>query len=213
MGGKMNKEYYHNYYLKNKEALNNKNKIYQNKNSEKIKEYQKEYCLNNKEKKKVYDVEYRLNNKEKLKEQRKIYQKTIPTHIRTEHNRKYRQKNKKKYNQWQLEYIRKNKQRFIYKSVLTNFISRFMIKKINSTSEMLGYDAKKFKERIECQFKNGMSWNNYGKWQIDHKKPVSLFNLNTPPHIVNALCNLQPMWAKDNLKKGNKFKNHAETCT
>lgn len=51
-----------------------------------------------------------------------------------------------------------------------------------------------------------MSWNNYGEWHIDHIKPVSKFRNNTPVRIVNALCNLQPLWAKENLIKGASFK-------
>ena len=34
---------------------------------------------------------------------------------------------------------------------------------------------------------------------------VSKFNEGTPPNIVNALCNLQPLWAEENLRKGNKI--------
>ena len=50
-----------------------------------------------------------------------------------------------------------------------------------------------------------MSWDNYGEWHIDHKKPISAFHKDTPPHIINSLCNLQPLWEIDNLKKSNKY--------
>lgn len=58
-------------------------------------------------------------------------------------------------------------------------------------------------------FQPGMTWENYGKWHIDHKTPDSWFQYNS----INddgfkkswALENLQPMWAKDNLSKGNKY--------
>jgi hypothetical protein len=52
-------------------------------------------------------------------------------------------------------------------------------------------------------FDVGMSWANRSEWHIDHIKPLSLFakegvyDLN----IINALSNLQPLWAKDNLEK------------
>ena len=77
--------------------------------------------------------------------------------------------------------------------------------KNDSAFNILGYDYDKFKKRIETNFKDGMCWENHGEWHVDHKKPISRFNSNTPPHIVNALCNLQPLWAKDNLSKGNKY--------
>jgi hypothetical protein len=40
-----------------------------------------------------------------------------------------------------------------------------------------------------------MTWDNYGEWHIDHIKPVSSFDKDTPQSIVNALSNLQPLWA------------------
>ena len=46
-----------------------------------------------------------------------------------------------------------------------------------------------------------MSWENWGEWHIDRIIPVSKFDEETPPSIVNALTNLQPLWAADNLKK------------
>ena len=55
-------------------------------------------------------------------------------------------------------------------------------------------------------FKEGMCWENHGSWHIDHKKPISKFKEGTSPKIVNSLCNLQPLWAEENLSKGNKFK-------
>lgn len=80
-------------------------------------------------------------------------------------------------------------------------------KKTSSTSECLGYKRDQLKMRIEFQFKEGMSWDNYGEWHIDHKKPIVRFISQgiTDPKIINALSNLQPMWAKENLSKGKKF--------
>jgi hypothetical protein len=61
------------------------------------------------------------------------------------------------------------------------------------------------KIHIESLFKEGMSWDNYGKWHVDHIKPVSLFNAEDDISIVNSLENLQPLWASENLSKGNKY--------
>lgn len=75
------------------------------------------------------------------------------------------------------------------------------------TEKILGYSIFSLVARIEFQFKDGMSWENYGKWHIDHKKPISRFLTQgvTDPKIINALSNLQPLWAKDNLSKGDRF--------
>lgn len=75
----------------------------------------------------------------------------------------------------------------------------------NTTIDIIGYDTNKLKQRLECQFKDGMTWENYGKWHIDHKKPISKFDKNIKISTINGLCNLQPLWANDNLTKGCKF--------
>ena len=56
-----------------------------------------------------------------------------------------------------------------------------------------------------------MSWENYGQWHIDHRIPESWFKIHTM-HDKSfkdcwALSNLQPLWAKENLSKNNRYKN------
>ena len=71
---------------------------------------------------------------------------------------------------------------------------------------ILGYTEIQLMQRLECQFKEGMSWGNHGEWHIDHRKPISAFKEGTDPKIVNMLGNLQPLWAKENLKKNDAYK-------
>lgn len=93
------------------------------------------------------------------------------------------------------------------------FAARDMLKRImrltgerkaSRTSEMLGYSSKELREHIESQFSAGMSWENWGEWHIDHVIPVSVMVKagEKDPAVINALVNLQPMWAIDNLRKG-----------
>jgi hypothetical protein len=53
-----------------------------------------------------------------------------------------------------------------------------------------------------------MSWENYGKWHIDHITPLSSFDIQNYNDENFKKCwsleNLQPLWAEDNLKKSNK---------
>jgi hypothetical protein len=58
----------------------------------------------------------------------------------------------------------------------------------------------------EKKFKPKMSWNNYGKWHIDHIKPCCSFNLSKSEEQRKCFhySNLQPLWAKENLSKGKK---------
>ena len=61
------------------------------------------------------------------------------------------------------------------------------------------------------QFKPGMTWDNYGKngWVLDHRIPVSLFNINGIKSKGFKKCwaleNLQPLWEKENISKGDKL--------
>ena len=61
-------------------------------------------------------------------------------------------------------------------------------------------------EHLERNFKEGMSWENYGTggWQIDHIKPSSSFNLTNieEQKICFNRNNLQPLWAEENQAKG-----------
>jgi hypothetical protein len=54
-----------------------------------------------------------------------------------------------------------------------------------------------------------MSWENYGKWHIDHRIPIDAFNFTCPEDIDFTQCwalrNLRPLWAVDNIKKSNKL--------
>ena len=80
-------------------------------------------------------------------------------------------------------------------------------KKVRRTFDQLGYTKTDFISRIESQFSDGMSWGNYGDWQVDHIKPVSAFvkEGTLDVAIINALSNLQPLWRRDNLSKGGRY--------
>lgn len=71
------------------------------------------------------------------------------------------------------------------------------------TFEMLGYSPDELKTHLERQFLKGMTWDNYGKWHIDHIVPVSSFD-SEEVWTAFALPNLRPLWAKDNCSKGAK---------
>ena len=52
-----------------------------------------------------------------------------------------------------------------------------------------------------------MSWDNYGQWEIDHRIPISSFDLTNEAEIKEcwALSNLQPIWKIENRLKSNKI--------
>jgi hypothetical protein len=81
--------------------------------------------------------------------------------------------------------------------------------KDNTTFELIGCTYEKLKNYLEKQFSDGMTWDNYGikGWHVDHKKPCASFDLSDPKQQKECFhfSNLQPMWAKDNLLKRDRY--------
>jgi len=81
----------------------------------------------------------------------------------------------------------------------------------NHWEKLVGYTLNNLINHLEKKFKQGMSWNNYGLrgWHIDHIIPISLWKFEKPENREFkqcwALANLQPLWAKENIRKRNKI--------
>ncbi len=82
--------------------------------------------------------------------------------------------------------------------------------KAGSAVSDLGCSVEFLKKYLEKQFKEGMIWANWSRtgWHIDHIKALAKFDLTDPVEFKKAChyTNLQPMWAKDNLRWGAKDK-------
>jgi hypothetical protein len=82
-----------------------------------------------------------------------------------------------------------------------------LVKKTEQTMDLLGCSLDFFKSYLSSLFTEGMSFDNYGKWHLDHKKPCYYFDLTKEED--RAVCfhytNIQPMWAIDNLKKNKRM--------
>jgi len=213
------------YRKENREKIRECAGLYREKNKEEIRKRRQKHRENNKEEINRRRREYNRNNKERVnRQQREYYQKNREKILKT--CKEYNQGKREQLNEWQREYRKKNKEMLrekekkrgrerrkkrpwdhIWRNVLVSVLTRFKHKKSDKTVEILGYSAQELKEHLESRFQEGMSWDNYGRngWVIDHVVPVSKFDKDTPMHIVNSLKNLQPLWEKDNLSKGNKI--------
>jgi len=73
----------------------------------------------------------------------------------------------------------------------------------------LPYDVNTLVSHLERQFKPGMGWHNMSEWHIDHIIPVSHFSFSSVTDTEFLQCyaleNLQPLWAHENMRKGNKL--------
>lgn len=112
---------------------------------------------------------------------------------------KWRKENREKFNATARAWNKKNKHVISWRAMLRRTLAGK--KKTNKTEALMGYGAEDFKNHIESLWKEGMSWDNYGEWHVDHIIPLAQFPPDTPPSIVNALKNLRPLWAPENLSR------------
>ena len=83
-------------------------------------------------------------------------------------------------------------------------LKRSELTKTQSTIEYLGCSAEHFMNYLKLKMTPDMTMDNI---HIDHIKPVSRFNLDDPDEFLDCChyTNLQPLLAKDNLEKKNKW--------
>jgi hypothetical protein len=146
-----------------------------------INKYKKEYDQLNKEKVSKDRKQYYAKNRERITQlQKEIYKNKLKTDI----NFKI-----KHYLRTRLRHALKNNQ------------------KSGHLLELLGCSIKFLKMYLEVQFTDGMTWNNYGKWHVDHIRPCASFNLSNPKSQQECFhyTNLQPLWKIDNQSKGDKY--------
>jgi hypothetical protein len=175
---------------------NNKDKIRENyeKNRDVRLNYQKEYRLNNPEIIRLRKQKHYNDNKETIL-------------LKT---KEYRSKNKEKRNKHE-QNKRKNDPIYTLKCNLrsrtSSYLSKRLITKNNKTFEIVGCTPQELKDYLEKQFKEGMTWENYGfyGWHIDHIIPLA--SAETEEELLKLFhyTNLQPLWAEENLLKSNKI--------
>jgi hypothetical protein len=179
----------HESYLKRKEE-----------NKEKRREYEKRDSII------LYRKEYAKTPKRKASLKR--YASTRVAE-RREAVRKYRKS--EKYRKTLNEYIHKTEVKLIRR--LRNRVY-FALKsqnanKIYKAIELVGCDMVFLKRHLESQFQKGMTWDNHGVsgWHIDHIVPCDHFDLTKPEEQKKCFhwSNLRPLWAKENLSKGNRL--------
>lgn len=164
------------------------------------------YYNNNNENIKLKVSNYRKNNPDKVKEiKKRIYERDRNRILMV--NKRYRENNKEKRNKYQRD-RKLNDPIFRLNHTIRNRIRSFLliknITKKNKTFNIVGCTPQHLKEHLENQFQSGMSWNNQGKWHIDHIIPLSSAKTEEELYKLFHYTNLQPLWAIDNMKKGSK---------
>ena len=170
-----------NYYYHNQEAVIERQKKYREANREALTEQQQKYYQENKEAKLEQSKRYWQDNKEAILE------------------RKYRYNKKRK----EADPLFKLRHNLGCRTSMAFKRKRWV--KNTKTQDMLGANYETVFNHIASRFKKGMSWDNLGEWHIDHIIPLA--SANTEKEMID-LChytNLQPLWGKENISKGNKI--------
>jgi hypothetical protein len=187
-------------------------------------EQKKQYAKINKEKIVKYRKTHYEDNKERICERQRQYNKENKE-LRAEGNKKYRKDNPE-YDKRRIEKIQKTGMCIshpLIKAIDKNFCSDCSLKnnlrrrisialkskggkKNTKTQEILGASLEIVKLHIEKQFEPGMTWENHGPktWHIDHKIPLASAKDGEELLNICHYTNLQPLWAKDNLRKHDK---------
>ena len=119
-------------------------------------------------------------------------------------------KNKEYYKNYTLKRLKEDSS-FNFKFKVRNLIrssfkrNKNYYLKSTSTESILGCNIDEFKNYIYSKFKNGMSFENYGNWHLDHIIPLSQAKTQEEIIRLNHYTNFQPLWAEDNFKKSNKI--------
>jgi hypothetical protein len=172
------------------------------KNPEKVRAYGRLKYKKNKD-----DPEKSERRKEYMRAYRKVWEKNNPARLayRREWMRNWNKKNAKE--------IYEKRRKRPYEKIAATIRSRIYdyLKhgyKTDKTEVLLGITMKELQVYLEKQFKDGMSWENYGfyGWHVDHIIPLSSFDLTIEEEQKKAFhyTNLQPLWAKENMSKGSK---------
>ena len=97
-------------------------------------------------------------------------------------------------------------------TMMRNMIQKMLriasFSKISRTRQYIGCTSGFLRNHLEEQFLPGMTWENHGnEWEVDHIVPLSWWDIkNHPEHLFEAShwTNLQPMWKKENMYKGDR---------
>jgi hypothetical protein len=161
------------------------NKRYYQKNKEVISEWYKVWAKDNKEYLKEYSRQWNKDNREHVNEYKRNYERE-----RRANDPKYR--------------LAARTRTAVY-----TCLKEANVAKYRSTFELLGYGIEELMSHLEKQFTEGMSWENYGEWHVDHIIPMSSFEFESTECEGFKECwllsNLQPLWGEDNLIKGPKL--------
>jgi len=153
--------------------------------------------------------------KERLKKNHKKWSEKNKEHL-TEYHKKWRTENVEKWRSTKRNYERNRKASDPLYKLISNFrtaiyqvLKESNVEKNGHYFDILQYSPEELIIHLEKQFKDDMTWDNYGVWHVDHKLPITSFDIREigDEEFMRCWCldNLQPMWGEENIRKSNKL--------
>jgi hypothetical protein len=165
--------------------------------------------------KKIASKKYIEKNKEKLSEKNKIWRENNQEH-RKKYLKEYRENNVDKIRKTKRDYERNRKATDPLYKLISNFrtaiyqvLKESNVDKNKHYFDVLQYTPDELINHLEKRFTDTMTWDNYGIWHVDHKLPITSFDIKEMGDEEFMKCwsleNLQPMWGEENIRKSNKL--------
>ena len=165
--------------------------------------------------KKTSDKRTYQKHKEKKSEYHKNWSEKNREHL-IEYHKKWRTDNIDKWRKTKRVYEKNRKASDPLYKLISNFrtaiyqvLKESNVEKNRHYFDILQYTPEELIIHLESQFKDTMTWDNYGEWHVDHKLPITSFNIEEMGDKEFMKCwaleNLQPMWGDENIRKSNKI--------
>jgi len=162
-------------------------------------ESDKRHYLKNREKRLQYFSDWQKDNRDRL----------------NDYHQKWREKNIDKHREYKRKYEKHRKDTDPLYKLISNFrtaiyqvLKESNVEKNGHYFDILGYTPEELINHLEKQFTEGMTWENYGEFHVDHKLPITSFDIQEMGDEEFMKCwsldNLQPMWGEENIRKSNK---------
>lgn len=182
-------------------------------------EYRRDYYSDNAEKARADSLRWYRENRERAKETRRSYHWKHIDYIRSARKRKY----------WEdPESAKRDVRNYNRNRAREDPVFRLILRcrkrtwaafceggytKRSKTFDLIGCDVSGLVNHLEAQFSEGMSWDNYGEWHVDHIVPLSSAKSEADVMKLCHYTNLQPLWAQDNIRKGARLEDSPDSVT
>lgn len=165
----------------------------------------------------IKKYESKPETKKRKSENHKKWSEQNKEHL-SKYLKEYREKNIDNIRKTKRDYERNRKARDPLYKLISNFrtaiyqvLKESNVEKNKHYFDILQYTPEQLITHLELKFKDTMTWDNYGEWHVDHKLPITHFNIQEMGDSEFIKCwsldNLQPMWGDENIKKSNKLLN------